>query len=411
MKILLAHKLYELTGGAEVFFHETERVLRDQGHETLIVATGEPTPTDPENLRLLKAPAYDTGGMVSKAFHLPSAIYDRRKGRQVRGLIEEFRPDLMHIFAINVHLSPSIVQAAHDLRVPVVATFNDYKHICPNYKLLANGAICFACKGGRFYNATVKTCCKGSLPISLASTIEAYVHQAIGFYEKIDHMTFSSDFMAHTTADFWSDRNLSWSKLRNPFNSLSFIASADSEPFGLFFGRLIEEKGVDRLIDAASQVGGYPIRIIGDGPDLQKLSDRVRQEGLTNVEFLGPRWGEQLNRILSRARFVIVPSVWHENFPYVINQAFAYGRPVIGSRRGGITELVEDGLRGLVFDPDVPGDLAACIRRLAIDDDAVAAMGRAAKDYSDRHFNDEAFSAELMHAYQRGLDAHRRRRW
>ena len=410
MRILLAHKFYELTGGAEVFFRETERVLREAGHETLMVATGPEGMERPDNLQLLQAPNYEGGNLISKAIALPRAIYDSSKRRQMADLIAAFQPDLLHAFAINVHLSPSILDAAHDADIPVVATLNDYKHICPNYKLFHHGRICYDCKGQRFFNAARNRCCKDSAALSLASTAEAYVHTMLGVYRRIDHFTFSSDFMAGVTEEFWPDHQLSWSKLRNPFAAAAHHPLHDYEPYGLYFGRLVEEKGVDRLIEAAADINGFPIKIIGNGPEQARLEAMVARHGLANVEFLGPKWGTELDAILARARFVVVPSLWHENFPYVINQAFALARPVIGSRRGGIPELVADGERGLIFEPDHPGELSIHIRRLAQSDADVRRMGVAAKIYSDAHFNDAAFLAEVTEAYRRGVDAHHHRR-
>ncbi len=411
MRILLTHKLWQLTGGAEVFFRETERVLREAGHETLMVATGSKDGSEPDNLVLLDAPAYDSGGTLEKVRALPSAIYDRGKRATFERLIEEFQPDLLHIFAINVHLSLSPIDAARAKNVPVVATFNDYKHICPNYKLYANGAICTACKGRNFHNAAIKSCCKGSRALSVASMLEAQVHHAMGMYEKIDHFTFSSTFMAEMTQEFWPERDLSWSKLRNPFQSRDHQLPADRDDFALFFGRLVDEKGVDLILDAAKDISGYAIKIIGDGPEEQRLRRRVSEEKIGNVEFLGPKWGDELDVILRRAAFVLVPSVWHENFPYVINQAFALGKPVVGSRRGGITELVEHGERGFIFDPDRPGEFAAAIDRLASSPALIETMGTNAKRWSDEIFNDEHALQALMTGYERARDAfdHRRR--
>ena len=400
MRVLLAHKFWELTGGADVFFRETERVLRENGHKTFMVATGAPQVGQPSNLELMTAPKHDTGGMLDKARQLPSAIYDRVKRDRFRDIIKEFRPDVVHIFAINVHLSLSLIDAAKAEAVPIVATFNDYKHICPNYKLFAGGNICMSCKGGKFYKTAVKNCCKGSRALSIASMIEAYTHKFMGLYDKIDHFTFSSEFLARTTQEFWANREISWSKLLNPFNSSQYKNSGDFEAFGLYFGRIIDEKGVDRIIDAAGEVEGYPIKIIGNGPDEERLRARVAHERLDNVEFLGPKWGADLNALLSKANFVIVPSIWHENFPYVINQAFAFGRPVIGANRGGITELVENGERGVIFNPNRPEELAAAIRDLANNPQEARRLGANAKTYSDALFNDETSLENLMHAYR-----------
>ncbi|HEX8303056.1 glycosyltransferase [Sphingomonas sp.] len=406
MRVALAHRLFNVTGGAEVFFWETDRILREAGHETLMIATGTPAKMEGAEKLILKAPDYDSPSTVRKILDLPASIYDPAKRKIIRRAFEQFKPDVLQIFSLNVHLSPALVFAAVDLDIPIVGSFNDYRHICPNYKLFHHDRICFDCKPRRFFNAVKNNCCKESMAISMASMAEAYVHKWMRVYERFDHFTFSSQFMARTTQEFWPHREISWSTFRNPFNSSIYRAEDVYEPYGLYFGRVIEEKGVDRLIKAAALIDGFPVKIIGDGPQLKELQEYVAREGITNVEFLGAMWGEELDLILSRARFVVVPSIWHENFPYVINQSFAFGRPVIGSHRGGITELVSDGERGLVVEPDDIDSIAAAMRRLATDEGEARRLGRAAKIWSDAQFSDETAHVNLMSAYRTTIDAH-----
>lgn len=411
MRIALAHKYYRLTGGAEVFFRATERVLREQGHETLMIASGEKADlAGADNVLLLKAPAYDSASTLTKARSLPSAIYDRGKKAEVKAALEAFKPDVFHAFAVNVQLTPSVVVAADELGLPIVGTFNDYKHICPNYKLFHHGRICLDCKPRRFYEPILNRCSKDSFALSVAGSIEAYAHQALRIYERFDHFTFSSKFLARTTQAFWSERDVSWSHLRNPFSSATYEARDEYAGYGLYFGRLIEEKGVDRLIRAAALLGGFPIKIVGDGPDTDALKALAVEVGSDNVEFLGAKWGTEMDEVLRLARFVVVPSIWHENFPYVINQSFAYARAVIGSDRGGITELVEHGQRGLIFDPDNIQELADQMRVLIADEDKARRFGQAAKAWSDELFTDEIAYADLMFAYEQAHENRRRRR-
>lgn len=207
MRVLLAHKFYEIIGGAEVFFRQTEHALRQAGHQTEMIATGDANSSVPNNVHLLKAPDYKNGNLFTKAANLPRAVYDRRKRQQVAQIIDEFQPDILHIFAINVHLTPAIVYAAKEAGVPVVVTMNDYKHICPNYKLYHHGSLCRDCRGGKFYNAAKNKCCKNEYGLSIASAVEAYVHSAIGYFDQIDHFTFSSSFIANETQAFWPKKS------------------------------------------------------------------------------------------------------------------------------------------------------------------------------------------------------------
>jgi glycosyltransferase involved in cell wall biosynthesis len=411
MRIALAHKLYRTTGGAEVFFHETNRILRERGHETLLIATGSNADdTNDSNVLLLEAPDYESPSLLAKLRSFPATIYDNKKKAVVKEALREFKPDIFHVFSVNVRLSPSVIVAAAELGVPIVSSFNDYKHICPAFKMFHHGQRCTDCHGKDFYHAILNNCCGYSMIRSGAATVEAYLHRAMGIYAKIDHFTFASEFMAKTTQGFWSERHISWSKLRNPFDSAGVQPTYQYDEFGLYFGRLVEEKGVDRLVSAAAQIKEFPIKIIGDGPELNKLQEQSKSLGLFNIEFLGPMWGETLNDILSRARFVVVPSLWEENLPYVINQSFSQGKPVIGACRGGIPELVQHGVTGLIFEPDNPNELPSAIMHFATSKDSAQQMGEAAKRWSDETFNDDMFYSNLMFAYERAANQNRNHR-
>lgn len=407
MKILLAHKFFHVTGGAEVFFMETGRLLEANGHQTIYFST-----RNENNLPAVHAehfvnpPNYTSGSIAKRVLSIKNMIWSKNAKEKFAQILSETKPDLVHVFAIHVHLTPSILVAAYEAGVPVVMSCNDYKHICPNYKLYHHGKICTDCKGGRFYKAIVNRCCKDSMVFSVASSLEAYVHNAMDVYRKYVHTyLFASEFMAHETERFWGTGSFRWDKLSNPFDSHKFPLSEAYDNYGLYFGRLVDEKGVDVLLRAAAQAPGVKIKIIGNGPDEDNLHRLAQELKLSNVEFLGPMWGEALDAVLAHARFVIVPSVWHENFPYVINQSFAFGKPVIGSDRGGIPEMVHDGERGLIYPAQDHAALAAAMTSLWNDPQRCVEMGRKAKVFVDSEFNDERFYERLMAIYNGVLNA------
>jgi len=128
----------------------------------------------------------------------------------------------------------------------------------------------------------------------------------------------------------------------------------------VYFGRLSEIKGLWTLIEAARLLGSsadIQINIIGEGPLKQSLEHRVRSLQLKNVSFLGYMNGESLFKEIKNSMFAILPSEWYENNPMSVLEAFALGKPVIGSRIGGIPELVKDNETGLTFDPGNVEDL------------------------------------------------------
>lgn len=400
MKILLVHNNFKVNGGAEVFFHEVGRVLTEQGHQVAYFCAQDEKADSEWKEYFPPVASYNQGGLVGKAMSFPKMVYNRDAKQAMARLIADFKPDIVHAFAIYVQLTPSILDAAREAGVPVVMSCNDYKHICPNYKLYHHGKVCEECKGGKFYRAVVNRCSHDSLVYSVASSVEAYSHNLLDIYRKNVHtFLFASEFMAHKTEEFWGKGNFRWNMLRNPYESKAHQAPQELGDYALYFGRVIDEKGVNILLDAAAIARDVPLVVVGDGPDLASLKQQADAQGLSHVSFVGAKWGEALNQILRDCRFVIVPSLWHENFPYVILQAFAMGKPVIGSKRGGITELVAHGERGLVYEATDAKALAEAMHTLKTDSALSKSMSVAAKHYADNEFNDEKFYADIMNIY------------
>jgi glycosyltransferase involved in cell wall biosynthesis len=405
MKVLLAHNQFNQVGGAEVFYHEVGRIIEEHGHEVAFFSAAEEGVDSSWGEYFPSVFRYDSRRLFSKFINIRKFIYNRNAKVAMTRLIQDFKPDIIHAFAVYVKLTPAILDAARNAGVPVVMSCNDYKHICPNYKLYHNGHICEECNGGRFYRATVNCCCHDSLAYSLASTLEAYAHSWMNIYRKNVHtFLFASEFMARKTTEFWVANSFRWRMLRNPFNTPKHLLNGKVGDYALFFGRLIDEKGVAVLLNAASMVPELPLVVIGDGPDREKLEKQAMSVGFSNVRFVGPKWGKELNDLLRDCRFVVVPSLWYENFPYVILQAFAAGKPVIGSNRGGIPELVIHGRHGLIYESTDAQALASAMQTLADHDDQfVMQMGEMAKNFVKTEFNDNVFYRHLMEIYREVL--------
>ncbi|MCR9185098.1 MAG: glycosyltransferase [Halieaceae bacterium] len=401
MRILLAHNNYTVQGGAEVFCHEIGRLLEANGHEVARFSCAEDGLDAPHAAYFPQVAHYAGGNLLSKIARVPRVIYNRNARDAMARLIADFRPDIVHAFAIYGRLTPGILDAAREARVPVVLSCNDYKHICPNYKLFHHGHLCEDCKGGRFHSALRNRCCHDSVAVSAVSMLEGYVHSRLDLWRKnVDCFLFASRFMADKTEEFWGKGRVAMDFLRNPFDATAHHVTLHAGDYMLYFGRLIEEKGVDVLVKAAQRAPDVPVVIVGDGPDRAAL-EQVAQT-LDNVRVVGPAWGETLKEWLRGARAVVVPSLWHENFPYVILQAFAAGKPVIGAERGGIPELVGDGAHGWLFDPLDAEALRTCMRGVcALPDTTLLEMGAAAQSYVAAQFNDTRIYADLHRIYKK----------
>jgi len=403
MRILLVHKCFYYKGGAEVFFFEVARVLKERGHKVAFFSVNDKQNIESEwSKYFVDAPDFKNPNPLNKLEALAEIPYNVRIKKKFEKLLDYFKPDIVHCFNIMTHISPSIMVAAHERHIPVLISHNDYKHICPNYKLYNNGHVCDLCKDGHYYHCMMTKCCHNSMTFSFASTVEAYVHKWMKVYEKnVTVHLFACDYMAKETELFWK-RPIVSGKVMNPFKVPALLSKIPKGEFGLYFGRLIDEKGVNVLLKALTFVKDLPFVIVGNGPEEDELRRIASDNNLKNVKFVGPKWGEELNEYLYKAKYVVCPSTWQENFPYVILQAFAACKPVIGSRRGGIPEMVTKD-RGLVYEALDYKELASKMRELDNNPQMCKEMGQAGRKWVEGNFNDEVFYKSLIDNYNKAL--------
>lgn len=143
--------------------------------------------------------------------------------------------------------------------------------------------------------------------------------------------------------------------------------------------------------------------IIGDGPQKAELVRKAETQGLSNVSFISHMPWEELMERLKRSMFVVLPSVWFENSPRSVFEAFAHGKIVLGSRIGGIPELVHDSQTGLTFNPGDPADLREKIVYLLQNQREIVDMGKRARKVVEDRFDPEAHYRKLRHIYDRAL--------
>jgi glycosyltransferase involved in cell wall biosynthesis len=171
----------------------------------------------------------------------------------------------------------------------------------------------------------------------------------------------------------------------------------------IYFGRLSYEKGLETLIDAAKGLR-VAVKIIGEGPLRDPLISKVKNEGIQNIHFLGYKVGEELNQEIRKSMFAILPSEWYENYPRSAMEAFALGKPVIGSRIGGIPELVRDGETGFIFEPGNRVDLREKVLSLLENKNKIIEMGKKARAFVERELDPDKHYRELMQIYTEAIN-------
>jgi glycosyltransferase involved in cell wall biosynthesis len=150
-----------------------------------------------------------------------------------------------------------------------------------------------------------------------------------------------------------------------------------------------------------SRPGMPPLKIIGDGPEASWLRQQIAS--LPNIEWLGRLPREQVLTYMQNAKALILPSIWYENFPVTIVEAFATGLPVIVSDAGTLPELVRDGVSGFVFRSGDAADLAGKVDRMQSDARSHGAMKLATRALFESSYTQDRNLLLLMSIYESAL--------
>lgn len=406
MNVLLAHKFFHLVGGTEIYFQNLADILERHGHKTFPFSVQHPKNPPSEFQDYFLAPldlrSTGTGYKVQHLGRILSrTLYSIEARKKIGALIDKTQPDIAHLQMIENHISPSIIDELRSRDIPIVQSVNTYKHTCTSYRhyLQDKHQICEQCIGGRHYHAMLNRCVKGSLFASTLGMLEMYLHHPIlKIYRQVDRFIVPNRFLQSKLleAGYAEDQVV---RLRNPFDLSQVTASENPGDFILYFGRIEVEKGVMQLVRAMKQLPNDRLVVVGDGADSETCQNWARAEGLSNIEFVGPKWGDELTPYLSRCSLVVVPSLWHEPSPYVIYQALGSGKPVVGSRIGGIPDLITEET-GLLANPGDVDDLAEAIGSISRDQARLRRMGQAARAWAEHKLDPEKYYHKVAELYQ-----------
>ena len=281
-----------------------------------------------------------------------------------------------------------------------------------------NGQICDACMHGKYGNCVARKCIKRSTIKSVLAALESKVASRRGAHKRIDRIIAPSQFMKEKLIEggLPSKKITVLHNFVNPTPLLHDTTQqyqTKTNPYFLFFGRLSREKGVDVLIEAyLSILENLPrpikLMIVGDGPSRKSLEELVEaKQAHHNVCFAGFQTGEVLRRYVSNACFTVVCSRCYENYPYSVVESFSLNTPVIGSRIGGIPELVVEGDTGFLCDHGDSDDLGrAMLKAVSISNREYANMRNRCNRYVAEECSKEAHFSSLIRIYESAIDTY-----
>ena len=272
---------------------------------------------------------------------------------------------------------------------------------CPNGYMFTEGRNCRRCQTGGYHNAVLHQCFEERSQAAAYAGI-LWTHR---FVMKLEQKV--SMFVG--VSEFVRGELIAWGL---PASRIAVVRNftdhdyhnADETPgsFGLFIGRLSDEKGVAVLLESLKRAGDPPFKIVGDGPARPALLAQAAGLGLENTKWLGRVDPAAVPRLVRESRFIAIPSLWRETSCLAGIEGMAGGRPLLVTDLGALPELVEGGA-GLKCRPGDPTDMSAKMVRLMTDDDLCRKAGGRGLHLVRSEFGPEIHLRRLESVYEKVL--------
>ena len=410
MKILLVNYRYFISGGPEKYMFNIKKMLEDNGHEVIPFSIHSNKNVETEYSKYFVEPIggrdatyFDEVKKTPKSIWqlLTRSIYSTEVEKAIKKEIRDVKPDLVYIIHFVNKLSPSVITGAKKMGVPIVLRLSDYFLLCPRFDFMHQKKICEDCLSKGYRSCIKKRCVKGSLFASVIRVFSMKFHNFIHVYRGVDAFITPSEFLKKKLIENgFNDKKITC--IPTFTSSKSEVGEQKIGTYGLYFGRITEEKGVETVIKAYEKLPDYELKIMGDDTTEEglRLKEYVKNHKMSNVEFLGFKDGTELEDVIKDARFTLIPSIWYDNLPNTALESFQYSKPVIASNIGSLPELVIDGINGYLFEAGNEEALIEAIRKLD-DNDTVAKMGAESRKRLETRFAPQSHYDSLMQIFRK----------
>lgn len=416
MKILLIHKFHYMLGGTETFHYNLAEALAAAGHEVIFFSM-----YDKRNIPC----AQDKYFVSNVDYNDPNLkgikkikaglklIYSFEAKHNMEQLIRDEKPDIAHIGLLHRQITFSVVDVLKKHNVPVVMHLHELTAVCPCYTMLRpDGTICSDCATKGYWNCVKNNCMKESKSKSLLAYAEAQFLKMGHYYDKIDLYIAECDFYKNLVenAHFTTSRIIRM----NNFLPVSqkYKSYTEHDDYILYFGRYAREKGVLTILETYAKMNCKErLVLVGRGSEEEKIRQFVKEKQLEDrVEVNGAIFGDEMDRIIEKAKVVLVPSEWYENGAFVALQALAKGKIVVASDIAGLSEIIQDGETGFLAEPGNPDSFAVAIQKvLDLSVEMYKDMSQRIVEYSKIRCDAKAYIEQLLEQYTMLINQKRKR--
>jgi glycosyltransferase involved in cell wall biosynthesis len=343
-------------------------------------------------------------GAAAKIRAARDVAYSKSVYRELTELLRTSRPDVVHFHAHFPLLSPSAFQACVDAGIPTVVTLHNFRLNCAAGTLFLDGNLCEKCWGGSPWPAIRHRCYQQSFLASAAA-----VRAQLAYRDLIKRGLWVDQYIALT--EFARGKHV---QIGIPSERISIKGNSVLDPpqmgagagqYVLYVGRLGPEKGIQTILEAWQLLGSSApkLRMVGEGPLRQEILSKKAVFNL-NIELMGAQPKSSVMELMKNARLLVFASRWYEGFPLVIVESLACGTPVLGSRIGGIPELIMEGSTGALFTPANAEALAQGVVRLSERLESDGDMRVHCRTQFERRYSPDENTRSLVEIYRAVLE-------
>jgi glycosyltransferase involved in cell wall biosynthesis len=411
MKIIIVNYRYFVSGGPERYLFNIEEILEKRGHTVVpfSIKHNKNTPSDYEEYFMspigkgdeVYANEYKKSNLKTAFTGLSRMLYSFEAKRKLKKLIKDVKPDIIYVIYYQNKMSASVIDAAYEMKVPVVQRISDFGHICANniFYIYQKKEICERCLHGSRFNAIKHKCVNNSFFNSFLKVLALKIQDYRKTIKKISAFVIPAEFTGQKFKEF----GVPASKIHciptfynDTSDGLEEISYGD---FFLYVGRVDRDKGILTLVKAFE---GTDYRLVIIGSSIDGYDDFIKNylaDKKHNIVFTGKLDFNEIKSYLKSCLCTVCPSECYDNMPNTVLESYGYKKGVIASRLGALVDLVVENETGLNFTAGDYLDLRSKIKYIFDNKQEAIRFGTQAKGKLLTEYSDNLHYERLLYLF------------
>ncbi len=411
MKIILVNYRYFISGGPERYLFNIKELLQRNGHEVIPFSIRHNKNIDSKyNDYFMKpigtgdevyANEYKKNSIRTVFTGLSRMMYSFEAKRKLKKLIKDVQPDIVYVIYYQNKMSASVIDAAYEMKIPVIQRISDFGHICANniFYIYQENQICERCLHGSRFNAIKHKCVNNSYINSFLKVLALKIQDYRKTVKKIAAFVIPAEF----TAEKFKEFGIPGKKIHcipTFYNNSSDSSAVSYGDFFLYVGRVDRDKGVLTMVKAFEGTD-YKLIIIGSSSDgYDEFIKQYLANKKSNITFLGKLDFSEIKKYLQSCLCTICPSECYDNMPNTVLESYGYKKTVIASRLGALIDMVAENETGLNFIAGDHLDLRSKIEYMFANKNEAIRMGEKAKDRLSVEYSENLHYERLIHLFK-----------